>query len=122
MPILWWVTELYGHKSGTWPTYTLSSRIKLNQEKEKVNEEEYDSKDSQSSSECCTPHQTSKTQDKHPVCSPCTGGILKKTRVQKGKVRGFKKTTWGKNKSYGTPNWMLSTKVTKKKLISKHDN
>lgn len=78
MPILWWVTELYGHKSGTWPTYTLSSRIKLNQEKEKVNKEEYDSKDSKSSSECCTPHQTSKTQDKHPVCSPCTGGKLKK--------------------------------------------
>lgn len=50
------------------------------------------------------------------MCSPCTGGIFKKkTRgVQKGKVRGFKKTTWGKNKSYGTPNWMLSTKVTKK--------
>lgn len=71
----------------------LSSRIELNQEKEKVNKEEYDSKDSQSSSECCTPHQTSKTQDKHPVCSPCTGGKLKKTRVQKGKVRGFKKTT-----------------------------
>lgn len=116
MPILWWVMELYGHKSGTWPTYPLSSRIKLNQEKEKVNEEEYDSKDSQLSSECCTPHQTSKTQDKHPVCSPCTGGMFKKkTRgVQKGKVRGFKKTTWGKNKSYGTPNWMLSTKVTKK--------
>lgn len=41
--------------------------------------------------------------------------LKKKTRgVQKGKVRGFKKTTWGKNKSYGTPNWMLSTKVTKK--------
>lgn len=82
MPILWWVMELYGHKSGTWPTYTLSSRIKLNQEKEKVNEEEYDLKDSQSSSECCTPHQTSKTQDKHPVCSPCTGGIFKKKKKQ----------------------------------------
>lgn len=85
MPILWWVMELYGHKSGTWPTYTLSSRIKLNQEKEKVNKEEYDSKDSKSSSECCTPHQTSKTQDKHPVCSPCTGGILKKKKSTEGK-------------------------------------
>lgn len=83
MPILWWVMELYGHKSGTWTTYTLSSRIKLIQEKEKVNEEEYDSKDSKSSSECCTPHQTSKTQDKHPVCSPCTGGILERLEVSR---------------------------------------
>lgn len=48
--------ELYGHKSGTRPTYTMSSRMKLNQEKEKVDEEEYESKDSKSSSECCTPH------------------------------------------------------------------
>lgn len=32
-------------------------RMKLNEEKEKVNEEEYDSKDSNSSSECCTPQQ-----------------------------------------------------------------
>lgn len=66
----------------------LSSRIKLNQEKEKVNEEEYDSKDSQSSSECCTPHQTSKTQDKHPVCSPCTGGIFKKKNKRSTERKG----------------------------------
>lgn len=49
--------ELYGHKSGTRPTYTMSSRMKLNEEKQNVYEEEYDSKDSNSSSECCTPHQ-----------------------------------------------------------------
>lgn len=32
-------------------------RMKLIEEKEKVNVEEYDSKDSNSSSECCTPQQ-----------------------------------------------------------------
>ena len=62
MPVFEQFGELYGHKSGTRPTYTLSSRVRendktsaKNQTDENANDEDTaDSKDS-NSSECCAP-------------------------------------------------------------------
>lgn len=57
-------------------------RMKLNEYKEEVNEEDYGLRDSNSSSVLypSTEEKPSKTQDKHPVCCPYTRGILRKTR------------------------------------------